>query len=236
MAATTLASIIGSKVRPALIELTADARFWTDAELKDILIDGAKDLWGSILDVYGDHYLTVDETNVSLAANTNVLSGVPADCFRVQVIEPRDITESGTSRNILFIPRKFKSAEFTDARTRPVQDAGSSGVIYYQLTGQGAPNGAPVILTAPKVSSNLLLRLAYNPTLVFDPTTPVNPVPGESDHALMAWTIAFARAKERDDRLPDPGWLATYATEKTHIITRLTPRQEQEPDVVEDFF
>ena len=52
----------------------------------------------------------------------------------------------------------------------------------------------------------------------------------------MAWTVAFARAKEREDRSPDPAWLAIYATEKQNILTRLTPRQTQEPEIVGDMF
>lgn len=234
--ATPLQTIITNKVRPALMELSA--RFWLDSELRDILIDGARDLWGAILDVYGDHYLTIDETHVSLAANDSQLTGVPADCFRVQVIEPRDISVSGSGHGMVFIPRRFKDDAFTNARTQPAQDVSNGGIVYYQMSGQGAPNAAPKILTAPKLSSALLVRLAYNPTLDLDANTPnqSNPIPGESDHALTAWTIAFARAKEREDRLPDPGWLAAYTSERAHILTRLTPRQEQEPTVVEDFF
>lgn len=236
MAATRIDDIIGLKVRPALIELAA--RFWQDQELRDILVDGARDLWGAILDVYGDHYLTVDETNVSLPANSSQLLGVPADCFRVQVIEPRDISVDGSGRSLIFVPRKFKDPEFVGARTMSAQDPGSGGIIYYQMTGQGAPAESPRILTAPMISSAMPLRLAYNPTLALDATTPnqLNPIPGESDTALKAWTIAYARAKERDDRLPDPGWMQTYMTERSHLLTRLTPRQAQEPDVVEDFF
>lgn len=233
MAPTSLVDIVTLKVRPALIELTA--RFWSDAELIDIMQDGVRDMWGAILDIYGDHYLTVDETHVTLPANATQLSGVPADCFRVQVIEPRDISIDGTSRSLVFIPRKFKDPAFTGARTLSAQDPSNGGVIYYQMTGQGAPAGAPAILTAPKMNSTVLLRLAYNPTLDLA-TNIYNPIPGESDTALKAWTIAFARAKERDDRMPDPGWLATYASERAHLLTRLTPRQDQEPDVVEDFF
>ena len=66
--------------------------FWTDDELLDKLIDAAKDMWAAILDTYGDHYLTVDVTNVSLAASATSLTGVPTDTFRVHLIEPRDTT------------------------------------------------------------------------------------------------------------------------------------------------
>lgn len=231
MAVTTLANIILLKVRPALMELTA--RFWTDAELLDILNDGVKDLWGAILDVHGDHFITVDATNVSLAASGTSLTGVPADCFRVQTIEPRDLTETGAANSLVFVPRNYKDPSFAAARGLSAQDPSSVTVVYYHITGVGAPAAAPVIYTAPILNTAVLLRFVYNPTAV---TTTNNPIPGESDNALKAWTIAFARAKEREDRMPDPGWLATYATEKSHLLTRLTPRQEQEPEVVEDFF
>ncbi len=236
MAASLLNDIVALKVRPALIETVA--RFWTDDELRDIMVDGIRDLWGAILDVYGDHYLTVDATNVSLAANGTQLTGVPADCFRIQSIEPRDITDTGSGRGLIFVPRKYKDYEFQGARALPAQDVDTPGIVYYQMTGIGAPNSAPVVLTAPKLSSALLLRFAYNPTLAITGATTngVNPIPGESDTALKCWTLAYARAKEREDRLPDPGWLAAYSAERAHILTRLTPRQEQEPDVVESFF
>lgn len=231
MAVTTIANIIALKVRPALNELVAN--FWTDAELTDILTDGIKDLWGAILDVHGDHFITVDATNVSLAASGTSLTGVPADCFRVQTIEPRDLSESSASRSLVFVPRNYKDPMFAAARSLSAQDPGSADVVFYHITGVGAPAAAPTIYTAPILNSTVLLRLVYNPTAV---TTTNNPIPGESDTALKAWTLAFARAKEREDRMPDPGWMAVYATEKTHLLTRLTPRQEQEPEVVEDFF
>ncbi len=52
----------------------------------------------------------------------------------------------------------------------------------------------------------------------------------------MAWTVAFARAKERDDRSPDPNWLAVYATEKSHLLESLGLRQYQEPTYVEAIY
>jgi len=227
MAGTTIASLL-TQVRNQLVERTA--RFWSDDELKAIMRLGAVDLWGAILDLHQDHYLKIDE-NAVLRAGTLQISGVPADCFRVQAIEPFDL---GADVVVTFTPRKWKSPEFTSARSLAAQDRGWSRAIYYQLSGVGAPTGVPTILTAPKLTADLRVRIAYNPTLTWDGD--VNPVPGESDNALKAWTIAYARAKETEDRLPEAGWLAVYATEKANLLTRLTPRQEQEPDVVEDFF
>lgn len=228
---TPLASIITDKVRPALRELTP--RFWTDAELLDICKDGIRDLWGAVLDVHGEHYLTVDESNVSIAASGTQLSGVPARCFRVQYLEPRDTTSNGTAPWLMFRPAKYKSEEFAYARSLSSSDPATLTCVYYAVAGEGSPVSAPVIYVAPKLSSALNLRLAYNPTLEIGVD---NPVPGESDLALKAWTIAFARAKESESNTPDPGWLSVYATEKANIITRIVPRQEQEPEYVSGMF
>ncbi len=235
--ATAIASIV-TQVRSQLIEDTA--RFWSDLELKRIMRLGAIDLWGAILDLHQDHYFRVS-TEPVLRANATEISNVPEDLFRVSLIEPRDTTDSGTGFRILFEPRKYKDTDFAVARTRSAQDPSTiaSRTIYYQIVGQGAPSATPTILTAPLLSGDLPLRIAYNPTIWKDGDSNMpefNPVPGESDNALKAWTIAYARAKETDDRTPDAGWLAVYATEKQTILTRLTPRQEQEPETVEDLF
>ena len=63
-----------------------------------------------------------------------------------------------------------------------------------------------------------------------------NPIPGESDNAVVAWTVAYARAKEREDRSPDPNWLAVYATEKQHLLQSLGLRQLQEPEFADAMF
>lgn len=228
---TPLASIIANKVRPALRELTP--RFWSDAELLDICKDGIKDLWGAVLDVHGEHYLVVDETNVSIAASGTQLTGVPDRCFRVQYLEPRDTTSNGTAPWLTFVPAKYKSEEFAYARSLSSADVSSLTRMYYAVAGEGSPVSAPVVYIAPKLNSALNLRLAYNPTLEVGVN---NPVPGESDLALKAWTLAFAMAKESPDNTPNPGWLSVYATEKASIITRIIPRQEQEPEYVSGMF
>jgi len=229
MAATTTASIL-SQVRKALRELTA--RFWADEELTEIMQLGVTDLWGAILDVHGDHYLTRSTTPI-LKAGEDKISAVPVDCFRVLGIEPADISADGTGRNLQFFPRKYTHPEFQYARTRSATDQGLGGIIYYHASGAGWPVDTMQILTAPILSADLQLRLIYNPGIELGN---VNPIPGGSDNALKAWTIAYARAKESDAQIPDPGWLGIYATEKQLILTRITPRQEQEPEVVEDFF
>lgn len=227
--ATVLSTLITTS-RTTLLETSAN--FWTDAELLVHLIDGIKELWRGILDLHQGHFLTIDETHVSQAASAYTLSGVPADVFRVELLEMRDQTTANTVKNLDYLPRPINSPDFTGARG--VGSVDPNGLtIYYAVINAGAPVAAPTIEVAPAVTSTLLLRLIYTPVLAAMTAASTNPIPGESDHALVAWTIAHARAKEREDRSPDPAWLAVYAADRQHLLTALTPRQTQEPDVVE---
>ena len=228
----TLLTDLVTEVRLQLREETP--RFWSNAELLGYMRHGINDLWGAILDVHGEHYLTINDTTVRVIANQDTLDGVPANCFRVQYLEPRDTTSNGTAPWLQFLPRKWNSQEMAYARSLSALDTGTRD-IYYAVSGEGSPIAAPVIRIAPKLSTNLNMRLAYNPTLVFS-ADGYNPVPGESDHALKCWTLAFARGKESSEGLPDAGWLSVYATEKQSILTRIVPRQEQEPEYVMGMF
>ena len=231
----TLLSAIRTQARRHIIESTA--LFWSDDELLDILLNGARDMWGSIAELNEEHFLTIDVTNVSLAADGTSLTGVPSDTLRVHIIEPRDTTDAGTGRNITFVPREYNSSEFTAARTSTAYDPTQGGTLYYCVTQAGAPVAAPTILVAPSLSAALNLRFAYIPTLSSSLTAASNnPIPGESDQALINWTVAYARAKEREDRSPDPAWLTAYQMEKDKVLLRLTPRQDQEPTIVGALF
>lgn len=229
----TLLSMLETAVRKPLKE--SSASYWSSAELIEHMNDGIKDLWRAIIDLHQEHFLTVDVTNVSFAAEGTSLTGVPTDCFRVHLIEPRDTTTDPGQR-ILFVPKDYNSADFTNARSMTSQDPNGGCRIFYTVTQPGPPTGAPTVLAAPKLSSALTLRFVYVPVLAAKTASSDNPIPGESDLAIKAWTIAHARAKEREDRSPDPNWLAIYATEKQNLLVALTPRQTQEPDVVEDLF
>jgi hypothetical protein len=210
--------------------VTTGGSNWTDAEILVHLIDGAKDMWAAILDVYGDHFFTIDITNVSLAANATSLTGVPADTFRVHTIEPRDTTSGVDGSRVTFVPRKYNHPDFEAARAITALSPSAAGIIFYDVSGAGTPVGTPTVLTAPKLSSALTLRFVYNPTLAALTSASTNPIPGESDKALVSYAVAFARAKERDDRSPDPNWIAVYSTEKQSILARITPRQDQETE------
>ena len=204
--------------------------FWDDDELLEYALNGTKDLWGAFVDLHQEHYLKiVEDGSVSMGANSTELSGVPPDTFRVYMIEPLDPTTNACA----FIPRPYNHQEFINARQQSVQTSFSavSGInIFYNLQGVGAPISAPVVKVAPKVAQAVTVRFVYVPVLNTQGLTAqsVVPVPGEADNAIIAWVVAYMRAKEREDRLPDPGWLQVYATEKQSLLTRSTPRQEQD--------
>jgi hypothetical protein len=230
---TSIATIL-TQVRAQLVEVTA--RFWTDTELTDIFKLGVMDLWGAILDLHQDHYFEViEDGSVFQASGATQLTGVPADCFRVMLIEPLNTVVDNSATAVQYAPRKYNHPDFTAARTVGTFEPNQAGVIYFDVTGPGAPIAAPKIRVAPQLSSNLKLRFAYYPMLA---VTDYNPVPGGSDNALKAWVLAYAMAKEGQSgqRIPDAGWLAIYATEKQTILTRMTPRQEQEAETVDGLF
>jgi hypothetical protein len=233
--ATTLGTI-RTNARIRLLETTA--KFWTDAELLTYIIDGVKDLWGSVVELDQEHFVTEDATNVSQAASATTLTGVPSDCFRISRIEPRDLTEVTGNRNVMYVPRDLNHRDFISARSRGTLDPSSGGVVCYKPLQAGPPVGTMTVRVAPVLSTAVTLRLFYVPSLNVATLTANdnNPIPGESDNALVAWCCAYARAKEREDRSPDPNQLAVYKTEKDNILTRLKPRQTQEPEVVEGVF
>ena len=230
--ATTLATII-TNARVKLLETSAS--FWTDAELLVDAIDGVRDLWKAVLALDEGHFYTQDITLVSMAASTKTLTGVPADVFRVVLIEPRDLSSTATVQDMTFEPRALNHPDFSGARS--LGDVSASGrTIFYSVLGAGSPVAAPTIEVAPTISAAVNLRLTYVAGLAAMTSASNNPIPGESDHAVMAWIIAHARAKERADRSPDPEWLAMFAADKAHLLASLTPRQTQEPEVAEAFF
>lgn len=236
LVSSTVAQIL-TQVRNQLVETTA--RFWSDSELISIMNNGVVDMWGAILDLHQDHYSTlILDGSVILRANQSYISGIPDDCFRITLIEPLDITIGGTGRQLLFMPKRYNHPDFILARTLDAQDPEMvpARMIYYQIVGKGAPVEPLKVVTAPLINADVVLKLAYNPVQTISLASDTNPVPGGSDNALKAYTVAYARAKETDDRMPDAGWMKIYQTEKQLLLIRLTPREEQEPDVVDDFF
>lgn len=226
----TQISTIEALARRHLLETSAS--FWTSPELVDLAIAGIKDLWRDTVDLKQEHYLTIDATNVFLDASTSQLSGVPADVHKVYLIEPRSVT---TNEGLTFEPRDYNDKRFIAARSSSAVDP-TNALIYYAITGQGAPVSAPTIRVSPQVTSQVLLNFCYVPTVGALTAQSIVPIPGEADNALVAWVVAYARAKEREDRSPDPNWIAIYGTEKQHLLESLGLRQYQEPQYVNAMF
>jgi len=235
----TLISTIVARARLDLLEITP--RFWTNAELLQHATDGCKDLWKSIIDLYQDHIVTMDATNVTLAASSDALAGVPTDVFRVVNLQPRIVGPSSTNPGLVFKQATLTSPQFVQARAMRAI-APRYGVVWYAIINAGAPVGAPSIQVAPQVTAAVNLALWYNPVVPnrtdgADPAvlTAINPIPGEADKALEAYIVAFARSREKEDRAPDAEWLSIYATEKRNLLVALTPRSIQEPETVASF-
>lgn len=228
----TLISALITRAREPLLEDTAS--FWSDAELLVHALAGISDMWRRVIDLHQEHYLTVDETNVSLAANATTLTGIPSTAFRIISIDVRD-PSSSTTAGCEFVPRDWNHPDSVNARRSVAVDPGSA-IIPYTVTGQGPPVGTLTVRVAQKVTSAVNLTVAYIPTHGATTTGSDNPIPGESDKAIEAYIVAHARAKEREDRMPDPAYLAIFESEVQKILKALTPRQEQELDQVEGMF
>lgn len=220
-------------VRDQLKEDTAS--FWSDAVLVAHINNGIKDLWRRLNELFKNYFVVIDITNVSLAANGTQLTGVPADCYKVVGLEPRIVGSSSSNRGLIFKPKDYNDPAFVQARAMDPRQP-ENCIVYYTLMQQGAPVAAPIILTAPRLTSAVNLTLVYNQTLPLVEIDDDNPIPGESDMALEAWCLAHARAKERADNSPDPAWMKVYDSEKEDLIENLTPRQIQEPSVVVGMF
>jgi len=238
MASTTVKSLI-DQVRTPLKDFPADRldgkSYWGDPEILLHLNNGAKILWRAIVDLYDHHFTVVDEENFFIEASTKIIYGVPETVHRITSLEPRVLGESNPNRSLIFKPANWNSDLFTQARAQAATSP-TNAVIYYTLMAAGAPVGPPVIRIAPALTSSMLLTCTYVSTIAPFDETDRNPIPGESDQALINYAVAQCRAKEREDSMPDPGWMALFATERTDLLVRLDKRQEQAPDIVEGMF
>jgi hypothetical protein len=231
--ATTIAQI-ETLTRKRLEEITP--RFWTSAELVEIIISGVKDLWRSVVELKQEHFLTINEDDVTLDADTSTLTGVPDDVHKIYLIEPLNGAENDSNYGLEFVPLPYNHVEFRVARTLAAQDP-QNCAIYYATVSAGSPVDAPTIYVAPQVNAEVELRFVYVPTIDSALASGDNvPIPGDCDNALVAWTVAYARAKEREDRGPDPTWLATYKGEKDRLLASLGTRNLQEAEYVDPVF
>ena len=221
-------------LRETLNEDTAS--FWSTTEIHDILVKGARDLWRDIVDLKQEHYLRINSTDVYLPSGASQLANVPEDLHKVYLIEPRDVSSTGGFQQVMFTPREYNHDEFRAARASGTANS-PYGEFFYAITGLGSPTGdPPKILIAPTTDADLNVTLAYIANLGPLYAESLVPIPGEADNALIAWGMAYARAKEREDRMPDPGWLTIYKTEKEHLLQSLGLRQYQEPTIVDGMF
>lgn len=215
-------------VRDKLLETTES--FFADARLLEHINAAIADLWRAISDNHQDYFFAL--AACTMPASGASLTGLPTNVAKVLGIEPASLANYG---GIKFFPKSYNSAAFQTARAQAAVSPSTGGTIFYAITGAGGPIGAPTIYVAPAVSSELALTLQYTPTTpkLTNAVGQNNPIPGESDDAIISYVIAHALAKEREDKTPHPDWLAKYATEKANILTFLTPRQEDEPDIAE---
>lgn len=224
---------IESLARTRLEELTP--RFWSSSELTQIIIAGIKDLWRDVVNLKQEHFFTIDETT-TLAASTSTLTGVPSDVHKILLIEPLDGSSDGSNYNLKFEPMDYNDIKAQAARNSDAVDP-KECVLYYSVVAAGSPVAAPTVYIAPQVNDEVELRFVYVPTISSSLSSSSNvPIPGDCDNALVAWTVAYARAKERDDRAPDPAWLATYKGEKDRILMSLGTRVLQEPEFAAPMF
>lgn len=241
---TPLKAIVGrtrTQILAPLVQTGAISpdQFWTDDELLDHLLAGCRDLWRGIVDLHEEHFLKIDPTGVWYQSGSDRLTGVPTDLLRVLAIQPRDTSSTSQVRTLRFLPRKYTSTDFLTALGRHPFDATSPGDVFYAVANAGSPVAAPDIYIAPALTADVRVRMVYVPTLPQTMTLEsMNPIPGESDHALMAWTAAYALGKSGPDGTftPDATWLAVYSTEKQAILIISEPRQEQQPVVVQGVF
>lgn len=227
---TTLQTIL-NMTRDALNE--AVPRFWSDAELLRYMNRGIRDAWRQI-SVTNQNYQFSLNTSVTLAANSSTLTGVPADLSVLFQIEPANLVE----RPLTFVGKEYTSADFQNARAETQgQDPSQPGVIYYCVTGAGAPVGAPTIYVAPQVTAEVALSIAYRPVIGAELTaTGLVPLPGELDQALVHWTTAHALGRQRGDAAPDASRMQLYQREIDVILVAITPRDEQEDQLVDAMF
>lgn len=229
--ATTFTTLI-SRVRTNLVSSASDT-FWTDAMIMAELNDGMWDLQKAINALYQDYYFTTTPSTVTIAANGTTLTGWPADVMVVRGLEP---ATPASYPFLEFVFKPYTSPEFMAARRLSAQDPTQIARMLVAITGAAGPVAAGTVYVAPAPSVAMTLRLTYIPTIAAKVAADNNPIPGQSDKALIAYATAYLRARIREDQGPDPDWLSIYATEKQNLMVALAPRQEQDDQVAEGLF
>ncbi len=228
---TTIRSLLG-RVRRVLDRNTGGDFSWVEDELLEHLDLGIRELWREIKELEDDYFHTVDSTNVTLAASTATLTGLPADIDTIHGITSRT---PSTPPGFLFTPSRYKSVEFQRALTQSAIDP-TGQTFYYAFAGAGGPVAAPTCHVAPMSTSAINLRVIYTPTLAATAITGNNPIPGESDAALVSWTLAWALAKTTKEKTPSAGYMQMFGDSRDKLLVSLTSRQIDEPRYVEALF
>lgn len=229
----TLLSAIETKIRRRLLAPSATDLFWSSDDIIAVINDGIKDLHAAICQLNQAHFRTIDVTNVTQGSGNTTLSGVPTDVLVVHRIRPRVLS---ARPNLRYVKRSYTHPDFEGALAAGTVSADSGGVIYYDVQDAGAPVAAPTILVAPVLNSTVDLALIYAMTIAEVTSAQNNPIPGNSDDALIAWAMAHLLPGESENKEPDSGWLKKYATEKTKVLVNLQPRDDSEPRVVDAVF
>lgn len=210
-------------------------KFWSSEEIVAIIGQGVKDLWRDIANLKQEHFLKVNDRDVVLKAGERQFTGVPRDVHKIYMVEARDLTLNGSNVGVAFEFKDWNHPNFKQARSMDSVDP-SNCVIYVSPMGAGGPDGETIVRVAPTVTADLNITFAYVPTLSELKGDDQVPIPGEASNALVAWTMAYARAKETEDRSPDPNWLSVYSTEKQHLLESLGLRQYQDAQYVDALF
>jgi hypothetical protein len=203
--ATTLQTII-TMTRDALNE--AVPRYWSDAELLRYMNRGIRDAWRQISMVNQNYQFSLS-TSVTMAADADTLSSVPADLAIVLNLEAADMVANPIH---FFGVSDYANADFQSARRQSQGgqsiDSAAPGKVYFCVVGAGAPVAAPTTV----------------------------PLPGELDQALVHWTTAYAVGRQRGDAGPDTTHLGLYQGEMNKLIASIDPRDESGDETVVAMF
>jgi hypothetical protein len=232
--ATTLQTII-TMTRDALNE--AVPRYWSDAELLRYMNRGIRDAWRQISMVNQNYQFSLS-TSVTMAADADTLSSVPADLAIVLNLEAADMVANPIH---FFGVSDYANADFQSARRQSqggqAIDSAAPGKVFFCVVGAGAPVAAPTIYVAPRINAAITLALAYRPTIGAELTATGNvPLPGELDQALVHWTAAYAVGRQRGDAGPDTTHLGLYQGEMNKLIASIDPRDESGDETVVAMF
>lgn len=209
-------------------------RFWSNAELLRYANRGIRDMHRQLGANHQDYFHAIDVTVVHPASGTQ-LTGVPTNVTVINGLEPADMTSAG--RNLVYVRRDYNGDDFQSARAQSATDPGNGGIVLYAPTQAGGPVAAPVIYVAPLLSAAVTLRLTYRPTVGAElVATDPNPIPGESDNALVTWIVAYAKSRQVANQRPDAEELLMYQEEVSKILASITPRDVSAPEVTEAMF